>query len=63
MITKIPSAIIAVVSDALAKRYTHAAIDQMMEAAGLELNPLPGGNRQVKTRAWFNHANKTSSEP
>lgn len=34
-----------------------------MEAAGLELNPLPGGNRQVKTRAWFNHANKTAPDP
>jgi len=63
MTRKIPTSIIAVVSDALANRYTRAAIDQMMEAAGLEMNPLPGGNKQVKTRAWFNHANKTSSEP
>jgi hypothetical protein len=63
MTRKIPTSIIAVVSDALANRYTHAVIDQMMEAAGLEMNPLPGGNKQVKTRAWFNHANKTSSEP
>lgn len=60
---KIPTAVIAVVSDALANRYTHAAIDQMMEAAGLELNPSPGGNKQVKTRAWLNHANGTSPDP
>ena len=38
-------------------------IDQMMEASGLELNPLPGGNRQVKTKAWFNHANKSFPDP
>jgi hypothetical protein len=63
MTRKIPTAVVAIVSDALASRYTHAAIDQMMEAAGLELNPLPGGNRQVKTRAWINHANKTSLDP
>jgi len=63
MTRKIPTAIIAVVSDALASRYTHAAIDQMMEAAGLELNPSPGGNKQVKTRGWFTYANSTSSDP
>jgi abortive infection Abi-like protein len=62
MSRQIPIAVIAVVSDALANRFTHAAIDQMMEAAGLELSS-PGGNRQVKTRAWFNHANKTSRDP
>jgi Abortive infection C-terminus len=60
---KIPTSIIAVVSEALANRYSHAEINLMMETAGLELNPLPGGNRQVKTRAWFNHANKTSPDP
>src|SRR6266849_878746 len=48
MTQKIPTAIIAVVSDALANRYTHAAIDQMMEAAGLELNPSPGGNKRLR---------------
>jgi hypothetical protein len=63
MTRKIPIAVIAVVSDALASRYTHAAIDQMMEAAGLELNPSPGGNKQVKTRGWFTYANNTSSDP
>ena len=57
------TSIIAVVSDVLASRHTHAEIDQMMEASGLELNPLPGGNRQVKTKAWFNHANKSFPDP
>ena len=38
MSRKIPPAVVAVVSDALANRYTHAAIDQMMEAAGIELD-------------------------
>jgi hypothetical protein len=63
MTRKIPTAVIAVVSDALANRHTHAAIDQMMEAAGLELNPSPGGDKQVKTRGWFTYANNTSSDP
>jgi len=63
MARQIPTTVIAVVSDALANRYTHAAIDQMMEAAGLELNPSPGGSKQVKTRGWFSYANNTSSDP
>lgn len=63
MSQKIPTAVIAVVSDALANKYSHAAIDQMMEAAGIELEPSPPGNKQVKTRAWLNHANNTSAEP
>jgi hypothetical protein len=60
---KIPTAVIAVVSDALGRRYTHAQIDNFMEAAGLELSPSPAGNRQVKTRAWLQHANKSTSDP
>jgi hypothetical protein len=63
MTLRIPIAVIAVVSDTLASRYTHDAINQLMEAVGLEMNPLPGGNKQVKTRAWLNHANKTSPAP
>jgi len=63
MAHKIPTSVVAVVSDALANRYTHAAIDQMMEAAGIEISPLPSGNRQVKTRAWLNYANKTVADP
>jgi hypothetical protein len=63
MASKIPTSVIAVVSDALGDRFTHAAIDQMMEAAGIEMSPLPSGNRQVKTRAWLNHANKTVLDP
>jgi len=60
---KIPVAVIAVVSDALAQRYTHAEIDQFMESAGIELSPSPPGNRQVKTRAWLRHANETMPDP
>jgi len=63
MADKIPISVIAVVSDALASRYTHAAIDQMMEAAGLELSPPPQGNKQVKTRGWLTYANKTATTP
>ena len=62
MTRKIPTAIIAVASDVLANRYSHAMIDQMMEAAGLEMDPPPAGNKQVKTRAWLNHANNASAD-
>lgn len=60
---KIPAAVIAVVSDVLAERYSHAQIDQFMESAGIELTPSPLGNKQVKTRAWLRHANGTMSDP
>jgi Abortive infection C-terminus len=60
---KIPTAVIAVASDALAQRYSHAQIDQFMEAAGIEISSPPNGNRQVKTRAWLRHANETLSDP
>jgi hypothetical protein len=63
MARKIPTAIIAVVSDALANRYTHGQIDYFMEAAGLELNPSPGGNKQVKTRGWLQYANNSATDP
>jgi hypothetical protein len=59
---RIPVAVIAVVSDALAQRYSHAQIDHFMESAGIELSPVPLGNRQVKTRAWLRHANETMSD-
>jgi predicted nucleotide-binding protein (sugar kinase/HSP70/actin superfamily) len=63
MSRKIPTAVIAEASDALANKYSHAAIDQMMEAAGIELEPSPPGNKQVKSRAWLNHANRTCADP
>lgn len=52
MAQKIPTSVVAVVSDALASRYTHAAIDQMMEAAGIEISPLPSGVAVAKGRSW-----------
>jgi hypothetical protein len=60
---KIPVAVIAVVSDALAQQYSHAQIDRLMESAGIEISPLPSGNKQVKTREWLIHANKTMADP
>jgi hypothetical protein len=60
---KIPVAVMAVVSDALANRYTHAQIDDFMEAAGIERETPPGGNRQVKTRKWLEYANETMPDP
>jgi abortive infection Abi-like protein len=60
---KIPIAVIAVVSDALASEYTHAQIDRFMESAGIEIAISPIGNRQVKTRTWLKHANGTMSDP
>src|SRR5258708_5976961 len=53
----------AVVSDVLGTRYSHAQIDNFMEAAGIERETSPGGNRQVKTRAWLRYANDTCSDP
>jgi len=53
----------AVVSDVIGERYTHAQIDNMMEAAGIEREKPPGGNRQVKTRGWLQSANQTSADP
>lgn len=63
MSRKIPIAVMAVVSDALANRYTHAEINNLMEAAGIERETPPGGNRQVKTRAWLQHANEIMPDP
>jgi len=63
MSRKIPIAVMAVVSDALANRYTHAEINNLMEAAGIERENPPGGNRQVKTRTWLQHANDTMPDP
>lgn len=63
MIRRIPTAVIAVVSNALAYRYTHDQIDSFMEAAGIEMATPPAGNRQVKTRRWLNHANGTMPDP
>lgn len=63
MARKIPVPVMAVVSDVLGSRYTHAQIDNFMESAGIERQTPPGGNRQVKTRAWLQHANETSPNP
>ena len=60
---KIPVPVMAVVSDVIGDRYTHAQIDNMMEAAGIERETPPVGNRQVKTRAWLQCANQTSADP
>ena len=60
---EIPLAVISVVSTALASRYTHAELGQIMEAAGIVLDQLPIGNKQVKARAWLNHTNKTMPDP
>jgi hypothetical protein len=60
---KIPIPVMAVVSDVIGGRYTHAQIDNMMEAAGIEREVAPGGNRQIKTRAWLQTANESSSDP
>ena len=53
----------AVVSDVIGSRYTHAEIDNLMESAGIERDGPPAGNRHVKTRAWLQTANQTSSDP
>ncbi|MGB6875930.1 MAG: abortive infection family protein [Candidatus Acidiferrales bacterium] len=62
MSREIPVAVIAVVSDVLATRYTHSRIDYFMEAAGLKCDP-PFGNKVDKTRAWLRWANENVSDP
>jgi len=57
-----PVPVMAVVSEALANKYTHAQINNLMEAASIE-RETPGGNRQVKTRAWLQHANDNMPDP
>lgn len=59
----IPTAIIAVVADAFAARYTHTQIDGFMMAAGIDLPTPPVGNKEVKTRVWLKHANETMRDP
>ncbi len=63
MSRKIPVPVMAVISDVIGGRYTHAQIDNMMEAAGIEPETPPGGNRQVKARTWLQCANQTSADP
>ena len=60
---KIPVPVMAVVSDVIGTHYTHAQIDNIMETAGIERESPPVGNRQVKTRGWLQHANKTLPDP
>ena len=60
---KIPISVMAVVSDVIGNLYTHAQIDNMMETAGIERDTPPPGNRQVKTRGWLQHANRTLPDP
>jgi hypothetical protein len=60
---KIPTAVIAVVADAFAAKYTHAQIDGFMMAAGIDIPNTPVGNKEVKTRASLKHANETLRDP
>jgi hypothetical protein len=53
---KIPLAIIAVVSDVLANRYSHSRIDYFVGAAGLE-GEQPSANKLDKVRFWLTRAN------
>jgi hypothetical protein len=54
--------VMAVVSDVIGSRYTHAQIDNLMESAGIEPETPPSGNRQVKTRTWLQCANQGSAD-
>jgi hypothetical protein len=59
---KIPAAVIAVMSDILAMKYTHARIDYFMEAAGIECDG-PFGNKVDQARAYLRAANEKSADP
>ena len=62
MSRKIPVPVIAVVSDVLAVKYTHARIDYFMEAAGIECGG-PFGNKLDKARTYLRTANEKSADP
>jgi hypothetical protein len=59
----IPIAVAAVVADVIGNKYTHAHIDSLMAAAGIEREPPPEGNKHVKTKEWLRHANRTCPDP
>src|SRR5260221_5998940 len=63
MSRKIPVPVVAVVSDAISVRNSHAQIDNLMRDAGIKRDAPPDGSKPVKTRAWLQHANQTSSDP
>jgi hypothetical protein len=54
--------VIAVVSDVLAVKYTHARIDYFMEAAGIECGG-PFGNKLDKARTYLRTANEKAADP
>lgn len=56
---KLSSAVIAVVSEALADRYTHTELNSLFETAGAPGEPPPG-NKIEKCKAWFRAANKAA---
>src|SRR5258708_39459768 len=63
MSRKIPVPVMAVISDVIGGRYTHAQIDNMMEAAGIEPETPPGGNRQGKGRTRLPWCKQNSCDP
>jgi Abortive infection C-terminus len=65
MSRQIPIAVIATVSDALGKRYSHARLDHFMDLAGIERNPrdLEGLNKVEKVRVCLRIANQIKMDP
>lgn len=53
----IPAPVLAVVSDILAGRETHASLDNLFSYAGAPGDP-PDGSKSVKTQAWLRLTNK-----
>jgi hypothetical protein len=61
-VKKIPMPVIAVVSEVLARKYSHARIDDFIRTAGIQGEP-PNTSKIDKVRHWLRHANENNSDP
>lgn len=60
MRTPIPAAVIAVCSDIMSRRETHATLDSLFMYAGAPGDP-PEGSKHAKAQEWMRRVNKTDS--
>lgn len=60
MRTSIPAAVIAVCSEIISRRETHATLDSLFMYAGAPGDP-PEGSKHAKAQEWMRRVNKTES--
>jgi hypothetical protein len=60
MRTLIPAAVIAICSEIMSRRETHATLDSLFMYAGAPGEP-PEGNKHAKAQEWMRRINKTES--